>query len=199
MTPTPDNVHVVLLAAGVSRRFGGDKRCAVLPTGRTLLQQACHVLETSGLRYSIACRPDDPVVRSYPQTLPLVESANGMGASIAAAVARIGSAPSAIMVLPADLPLLRASTLLAVAEHSDLDRIVRPSNQGQYGHPVSFGRQFFRDLMQLGGEGGARSVIDAHPDQLVALAVSDPGILCDIDTPRALRELRLSQFPAEHR
>ena len=42
------------------------------------------------------------------------------------------------------------------------------------GHPVGFSREFFAELIALTGDRGARSVIDAHPDAVVASMSTTP-------------------------
>ncbi len=192
-------IHLLVLAAGESRRFGSDKRQALLPTGRSLLEQSLHIASVTGLPCSFVCRPNDPLAAQLPSVLYVEEAVQGMGSSIAGAVALLKAEAHAILVLPLDLPLLRSDTILRVAERCRPDQIVRPGCNGRHGHPVGFGSSFFEDLIALGGEEGAQSVIRAHTEALQAIEVEDVGIYCDIDTPAALSELTLSQFPEEHR
>lgn len=193
------NVHVLILAAGASRRFGADKRQVILPTGRTLLQQSLQVVAATGLPFSVVSRPGDRVTANCPSVVYVEDAADGMGSSIAGAVAQIKPDAVAVLILPVDLPLLRSDTVLRVAKRVRCDTIVRPDCKGQFGHPVGFGSDFFPDLRCLSGEQGAQSIIRNHADSVQVLVVDDPGICRDIDTPEALSALSLSLFPAEHR
>ena len=59
-----------------------------------------------------------------------------------------------------------------------------PVYRGQWGHPVGFHNQYFEKLALLRGDKGARRILrDAGPKEI---AVDDPGILYDIDTPEQL-------------
>jgi len=42
----------------------------------------------------------------------------------------------------------------------------------------------------LRGDVGARALIDRHADHVRLVAIDDPAILVDVDTPAALAELR---------
>jgi xanthine/CO dehydrogenase XdhC/CoxF family maturation factor len=55
------------------------------------------------------------------------------------------------------------------------------------GHPVLFGRQFWPQLQPLNGDAGAKTVLSAQPQACMAVAVDDPGVLWDVDTPIALQ------------
>jgi len=45
-------------------------------------------------------------------------------------------------------------------------------------------------LLELDGDQGARALLSANPEQVVEVAVEDPGILLDIDTPQQLDSAR---------
>jgi molybdenum cofactor cytidylyltransferase len=56
--------------------------------------------------------------------------------------------------------------------------------EGRRGNPVAFGALHLPALLALTGEHGARSLLKSS--SVVEVAVSDPGILRDIDTPNDL-------------
>jgi molybdenum cofactor cytidylyltransferase len=106
-----------------------------------------------------------------------------MGDSIAAAVRATRDAEG-WLVLPGDLPLVKAETLRAVADALGGAEVVVPAFNGERGHPVAFGRGCGDELAALSGPKGAVSVIRAH--QVTELAVDDEGVVTDIDTVEAL-------------
>lgn len=62
--------------------------------------------------------------------------------------------------------------------------MVAPCWQGQRGNPVFIPRQYLPDLLALSGDQGARALLQRFPPHLIA--VDDPGIVRDIDTPADL-------------
>lgn len=92
----------------------------------------------------------------------------------------------AAVVLPVDHPLVRPTTVAAlITRWRDApDRIVRPVHEGRPGHPTLFPRPVWSDLRGILPH-GARGVVedDAHPT--LDVAVEDPGVIADIDTPEA--------------
>ncbi len=103
----------------------------------------------------------------------------GMGDSIAAGVS-IHASAGGWLVLPGDMPLVRASSLRAVAAALDQQPIAFAQHHGRRGHPVGFGAELFSELVMLKGDEGARRLLARYPTAAVEL--DDPGVLFDIDT-----------------
>ena len=103
----------------------------------------------------------------------------GMGDSIAAGVS-IHASAGGWLVLPGDMPLVRPSSLRAVAAALDQQPIAFAQHHGRRGHPVGFGAELFSELVMLKGDEGARRLLARYPTAAVEL--DDPGVLFDIDT-----------------
>ena len=84
------------------------------------------------------------------------------------------------LVLPADMPLVKPSSLRAVAQALDQQPIAFAQHRGRRGHPVGFGAELFSELVMLKGDEGARRLLARYPTAAVEL--DDPGVLFDIDT-----------------
>jgi molybdenum cofactor cytidylyltransferase len=102
-----------------------------------------------------------------------------MGDSIAAAV-RATPLACGWLVLPADLALIQAQTLRAVAAALKAHDVVVPVFEGLRGHPVGFSGACRDALMNLKGSKGASSVVRAYA--ALELIVTDRGSVMDIDT-----------------
>jgi len=103
----------------------------------------------------------------------------GMGDSIAAGVAATPHAHG-WLILPGDLPLVQADTLLQVAAALRDHGVVVPHYQGQRGHPVGFAPSCRAALLALEGNQGAARVERAQA--AIKLGVLDAGVVMDIDT-----------------
>ena len=115
-------------------------------------------------------------------------TARGLGASLAAGIAATADADGWIVAL-GDMPFIESKTIAAVAEALRAGAVIAApwhERRGERGHPVGFGAPLRAELVSLDGDEGARSVIHKHRDALVKVAVHDPGIFADIDTPEDL-------------
>jgi molybdenum cofactor cytidylyltransferase len=174
---------VIVLAAGKGERFKAsgatqDKLQSLLD-GQAVREHVLAAVRASGLPWHV-------VERAHTTHLPNP----GMGDSIACGVAATPDA-NGWLILPADLPLIQASTLLAVANALQAHEVVVPLYQGQQGHPVGFGSSCCAALLQLTGDFGARGVVAYHT--VYRLDVDDEGCVLDVDTvdALALAELRI--------
>ncbi|MBB2495360.1 nucleotidyltransferase family protein [Aquipseudomonas ullengensis] len=185
------DVIALILAAGQGRRFGSDKRRALLTDGRGLLAtcvaQARQVFDAV---WVVLREDDDPAVLGLPADQPVIRCADaqqGMGHSLAAGVqVLLGRPESALAVLLGDMPWIDPASLRQLVQASDAEHIVFPLHRGQRGHPVLFGRQHWSALTQLHGDQGAKAVLAAHESAWRAISLDDPGVLRDVDTPQAL-------------
>jgi molybdenum cofactor cytidylyltransferase len=188
----------ILLAAGSARRFGSDKRFALLQAGDTLIARSARVLAQAVDECIVVVGCDDSPER-FAALLPgwkvirAENSAEGMGASLASAARVLPGEWDGCLVALADKPFVRRETALDVRE-ALLDRIVVPCYGGEWGHPVGFPRRLFPALAALHGESGGRSLIVAEASSACFLDVDDPGVQLDIDTPVALA-VAAAQFP----
>lgn len=172
---------VLVLASGRGERFrasgGSTHKLQALLGGRRVLDRTLDAVRASGLPWHL----EDA---GHP----------GMGDSIAAAVRATAQAP-AWLVLPGDLPLIRAGTLQQLARALEGHAVVLPFYRGQRGHPVGFAASCREALLSLTGERGAAAVIAAQaPGAVASIEVDDPGCVTDIDTVEDLeRAQRLLQ------
>ncbi len=188
--PIPQ-VFALLLAAGRSRRFDGDKRRATLPCGRTMLRASIdNAVGAFSEVWVVVREEDDADLLGVPQQVKVVRSPQadlGMGHSLASGIeALMPSRADAVAVLLADMPWIQPTTLQALARMANPGRIALPGHDGQRGHPVIIGREFWPLLLNLEGDQGAKSIIKSHPELCDVLVCEDPGILRDADTQAAL-------------
>ena len=116
--------------------------------------------------------------------------ADGLGGTIATGVAASPGFDAYLIVL-SDMPNLRADVIETLIAQAAQDRIVVPiytAEPERYGHPIVFGADFYAELTALRGANGARSIIQAHPEAVLAVAID--GNLEDIDTPQTYAALK---------
>lgn len=119
----------IVLAAGASVRFGGDKRQVKNAQGETLLGLTLTSIPPIFVQRLLVLRSGDEMFGSvYENNWQVIyaQHANqGMGHSIAAAVGQMGECTGCLIAL-GDMPLVRAETYLMLGKAARPDRIIVP-------------------------------------------------------------------------
>ena len=193
---------IVVLAAGLGSRFGSLQHKLEQPLGAltvlgTTLRHAVQtqlpvVLVTTEALAPLAARQ---LARRDIVVLPAADAARGMGASIATGVAERSGAPG-WLILPGDMPLVRPSSILAVAGALESHAVAYAQYRGRRGHPVGFAAELYSELVTLSGDEGARRIVARYPAH--GQEVDDRGVLVDIDTPAELEAARAAFAAAEN-
>lgn len=184
----------LLLAAGRSTRFGGDKLLAPLRARPVLFRSAAAIAAHVDMLYVVVPSGDAARIAAL-AGIPsvVVEHAGrdaGMASSIAAGVAALSPEAEAVVIALADQPLASPDVvrrLCARWREGGAAAVVPRYDDGR-GNPVLFGRTTFDALSALTGDTGARTVLDAFGDAVAVVPV-EGAIPADVDTPDALRAL----------
>ena len=178
----------LLLAAGSASRFGSDKLRHALPHGVAIAVQAArHLrLELPRVVAVVSPRAAELSVQLKAEGCEVVvceRAAEGMGASLACAAQAAGPAAGFIVAL-GDMPFVRRSTIAAVRDAlAGGAPLAAPYFRARRGHPVGLSGAFYQDLLALGGDEGAKKLLEEKSGQLRKIPVGDPGVIRDIDTP----------------
>jgi molybdenum cofactor cytidylyltransferase len=201
------SVAAIVLAAGRARRYGAaadDSKVLAMLDGVSLVR---HVVTTA-----LASRAS-PVIVVTGQAAAAVDAAlsglpvalvhnpnypAGMAGSLQAGLAALPDDVAGVLVLLADMPLVRSATLDALiawfegeaakGEAAKPDAVL-PTFEGRVGNPALLARAMFPALRDLRGDEGARKLL-GQSNRLVAMCpVDDRGIEVDVDTRAALAAL----------
>jgi molybdenum cofactor cytidylyltransferase len=195
-SPSP-TLHVVVLAAGASTRFGSPKQLVRL-NGRPLLHLAVsRAVEVGGQAVTVVLGANAadlaPLLRHTPAAVIVNrEWAEGMGSSVRAGVSRVPPTADAVLLMLADQPAVTAEDLrrLVGTWRRQPQSIVAAHYDGITGVPAIFPREDFRALTALRGDAGARALLKRGGERVVRVPLQAAAI--DIDTPEDLLKLQNS-------
>ncbi|WP_419808882.1 nucleotidyltransferase family protein [Sphingomonas sp.] len=184
-----EDTVLVLLAAGLSQRFGDAPKLHQPLLNRPLGMHAAVTLAALPFREQVAVVDDDPL--SYDtlgfRMIANPDPAQGMASSLRLGVAHAkAQGASAVLVALADMPCVTATHVLRLFDAATgPDTVVASSDGHAATPPALFGRGRFEALLALEGENGARDLIRAGRH-----VVTDAADLVDVDTPAELARLR---------
>ena len=184
------SVAGILLAAGSSTRFGGFKLMHPVDGVSMVLKSAIAMREALGV-VLVAVRPGSLCVPTLlAQRFDVIEcprAAEGMGGTLADAVAAVPTGAAGFIIALADMPFIRAATIATIAHALEAGAtLAAPSYCGERGHPVGLAAAYRDELLALTGDAGARAIIKRDVARITLFEVDDSGVLRDIDTPADL-------------
>jgi len=195
---TRPTIAAIVLAAGRASRMGENKLLAELD-GEPLIRHTVYAALASRARPIIVVTGNEAEhVRGALAGLDVTfvhnpDFATGMASSLRAGVGAVDDAAGAVICL-GDMPRVTADHINALidafAGERDDGAIIVPTYERKRGNPVLWGRRHFDEIRTLGGDVGARALIERHASLVRAIAIDDPGILVDVDTRDALASLQ---------
>lgn len=189
-------VGCVVMAAGTSQRFGGNKLEAQLD-GKTLLQRALDAASVTALDATVVVSRGSAAEEARQRGFRVVindRPGDGLSRTV-----RLGTEAledcDGILYLVADQPRLLPETVERVVARwrKSPGSIVGASHDGKRGNPCIFPRALFGELKSLTGDCGGTAVIRAHADLLVLVETDTAAELADVDTPETLTALRTAE------
>lgn len=186
--------HILVLAAGASRRLGQPKQLVKLG-GRSAL----HITVTNAV--AVARSSVTVVLGAHARDLTYLfersaaswiinrEWEEGMASSIRAGIAALPPACEAAMILLGDQVAVTADDLhRLISAWKGAEGSIAASQYSQMtAVPAIFPSFCFSELASLRGDQGARAVIAGNADRVVRVPM--PNAALDLDTPEQLGEL----------
>ena len=201
-------VAAVILAAGFSRRMGGTNKLLAPLGGVPIVVRVVDALLASKavkpLLVVVGHEADRVRAALHAHDVDFVENAaydEGLGASLRAGIedpcARIDTGERAevdgTLVALGDMPWIRSThvdALIAAFDPAGPQTICVPVHDRKRGHPVLWSARHFTEMRMLGGDVGARALLEKHARAVQTVEVDDAAVHLDIDTPEMLAEAR---------
>jgi molybdenum cofactor cytidylyltransferase len=208
----PDNsdackkpVAGIILAAGCGSRMGTTKQ--LLPfENTTILGRVIATAKASMLDHIILVLGFEVgrIRRCLDLTHPgmtgihVIENPDwnkGQSFSVAAGLKALPEDFGGALFILGDQPLVMARTInsLVTAFQTTDHWILVPRFQGKRGNPVLVAKPLFSHLACPAGDAGARVLFKEFAHRMQRIAVADPGILKDVDTPEDYRKLETAR------
>jgi molybdenum cofactor cytidylyltransferase len=185
----PDQVALVLLAAGRSRRFNDGDKLAEPFLDKPLAYHVVTALERVPFCARIAVVSDtrlDFAALGY-DVIENPDPSLGQARSLCFGVSRAKELGcEAVLVALADMPRVTAAHIRRMMDAADGPATIVASSDGVNPMPPAlFGKDMFPELLELEGDQGARDLIRRGHH-----VIAPPAELVDIDTQDDLRDLR---------
>lgn len=187
-------MHVIVLAAGASTRFGSPKQLTDIG-GRGMLEAVVQrATELGAADVTVVLGAEAQAIRASlldSQASIVVNGsyADGISSSIRAGLAQLPATVDAVLILLGDQAAVTTEDLrrLVARWGREPDRIVAADYGPIIGVPAIFPADLIPELASLRGDRGAQLVLSRHRGRVVTVPM--PSAAIDIDTADDLRRL----------
>jgi molybdenum cofactor cytidylyltransferase len=190
----PLSIAAIILAAGRSRRMGTQK--LLLPWGgKTVIEQIADQILLAGLQPVLVvigadAAADTAAIAQALAGRPITLAHNPnrdaeMLSSVRCGLKALPGDCEAALIALGDQPAIRTELIdsLIQAYQTAGRGIVMPTCRGKRGHPTMIAARYFGEILSGYDGVGLRGLLEAHPQDIHEVIVTDPAVLADIDHP----------------
>jgi molybdenum cofactor cytidylyltransferase len=198
-------IAAVILGAGRSRRMAPHNKLLVQDkTGKTMIARVVDNVLSSNARPILVvtghqAEQVEQAVGGRPVRYVHAEDyGDGLSASLKSGIAAVPPECAAAVVCLGDMPLVTGrmiDRLLSMYDPTEGRLIVLPTFRGKQGNPMLWDRRFFSEILQIGGDSGARFLVGKHAEFVCEVEMADDAVLRDFDTTESLATLPKGMRP----
>lgn len=179
-------INLILLAAGNSTRFNGNKLLSIINGKEMYLHTVENILNFKFNGITVVTQYEEIRKCMISHNIDVVmnhESIKGISHSIRLGIEHNTNC-DAYMFLVCDQPYLRVESIekFVTAFLTGDKGIACLGYNGRYGNPVIFAKEYEKELLCLTGDTGGKSILKKHLNDLVSVNVKNEIELLDIDT-----------------
>lgn len=197
----------IILAGGLSSRMQGFKPLLPLGDG-TIVDRVVSLFVSNGIEVFLVSgyRKQELLSGVKEQHINIVENPDyekGMFSSVKAGISRLKPEHQAFFIIPADIPLVRPSTIkrLMDASENNPDKIIFPLFGVRRGHPPLLPASMAETVLGWNQSGGLKSCLLSQKEKTLEIPVADRFILFDVDTQKdyemLLNNVRRYEVPTD--
>ncbi len=188
-------IKKIVLAAGISKRYGNRNKLAEIINGKPLIK---HILDTllkifdvNELLVIVGHEYKKIINLINNKDIKIINNTNykkGIGTSISLGVKDLDSDVQGVMIIPADMPFILTEDLTEMERkfiQLDCQKVILPKYKSEIGNPVLLPKSYFKILKSLKEDFGAKSQIREIDVITVQTKV---GTVFDIDTTSQLEK-----------
>ncbi|AEX85861.1 putative MobA-like protein [Marinitoga piezophila KA3] len=179
----------VILAAGLSKRFKGNKLIYNY-NGKPLLQWTIDLLNQYAFDKLLVVNENWNEIENHFKdysNFKIIynhEYKKGISSSVKTAIQyALNNNYDKTLIFLGDMPLITKETVEKILYQNTKKPIVAPYYQGQKGFPTLIDKQLYKNVLDLSGDAGIKQIIYKQPELVEKIEINIPMPVFDIDTP----------------
>ena len=182
-------ISSILLAAGLSKRMGGENKLTKKIQGIPLIKHSVKNILASSINELI-------IVLGYQKEIieKLIDKhekvkfifnkdfESGMASSIKVGINHLSDNSEAFFICLADMPMVSSNIYDFLIKSKNQKDILVPTYKGQQGNPILFNKSMKEKIMSIDGDVGAKKILELNKDKILNLEINDQGVAKGFNT-----------------
>ena len=177
-------ISAILLAAGLSKRMGGENKLTKEIEGIPLIKRSVKNIIASAVdELIIVLGYQKEIIEKLidkNEKIKFVFNKNfesGMASSIKTGLNHLSENTKAFFICLGDMPMVNQNTYNKLIEYKNNKEIIVPTYKGKQGNPVLFPKSMKKKLiMTIQGDFGAKKILERNKDKIFNLEINDQSI-----------------------
>jgi len=182
-------ISAILLAAGQSKRMGGENKLTKNIQGVPLIKLSVkNILDSSIDELIVVLGHQKKIIEKLIDKKEKVKFVfnkdfeNGMASSIKTGLNNLSEKTEAFFICLGDMPMINKDIYNQLIKSKDNKEIIVPTYKGQQGNPVLFNKSMKEKIMGITGDVGAKKILELNKDKILNLEINDQSITKGFNT-----------------
>ncbi|MGL5089023.1 MAG: selenium cofactor biosynthesis protein YqeC [Cetobacterium sp.] len=188
------NVTPIILAAGFSKRFSGDKLEFKITKQKSILEVTLKNISNITFKEKILVGKNSfhsNLSHSYNFKF-IFNDKPEIGQSYSVVLGTLNASFDGYLFIPGDMPFLKENTILKIIYKFQYNNnIIAPFVDGEKRAPILFPNTYFNELVALKGENGGKDILKKN--SFIKYHFKNSNEFFDIDTRDDLHKLKISE------
>ena len=182
-------ISAILLAAGQSKRMGGENKLTKKIQGAPLIKHSVkNILASSIDELIIVLGYQKEIIEKLIDKNKKIKFVfnkdfeNGMASSIKTGLNNLSDKTKAFFICLGDMPMVNHEIYNQLIKSKDNKEIIVPTYKGQQGNPVLFSKSMQDKINTIQGDIGANKILELNKNRIFNLTINNSCVIKDFDT-----------------
>ena len=182
-------ISAILLAAGQSKRMGGENKLTKEIEGIPLIKRSVKNIIASAVdELIIILGYQKEIIEKLidkNEKIKFVFNKNfesGMASSIKTGLNHLSEKTDAFFICLGDMPMVNKNIYNLLIKSKNNKKIIVPAYKSEQGNPVLFSKSMKKEIMTIEGDVGAKKILELNKDQILNIETNDQSVTRDFNT-----------------
>ena len=182
-------ISAILLAAGLSKRMGGENKLTKEIEGIPLIKRSVKNIIASAVdELIIILGYQKEIIEKLidkNEKIKFVFNKNfesGMASSIKTGLNHLSEKTEAFFICLGDMPMVNKNIYNLLIKSKNNKKIIVPAYKSEQGNPVLFSKSMKKEIMTIEGDVGAKKILELNKDKILNIEINDQNVTRDFNT-----------------